>query len=123
MTKNKANYQMEFNWGGSSKSWEYFYATENIHEIACAVANEFMKKKKSATPVYSFLPRDPIKFPKKVLVRQYDDVKKCPIKGGSRFVLTRTGFTMKTNIRTIKEEWYEFHPNPLSATEPNHPQY
>jgi hypothetical protein len=67
-----------------------------------------MKKRKEATPTYSFLPREPLKFPKKVLVRQYDNVKKCAVKGGSRFVLTRTGYTIKTNLRTIKEEWYEF---------------
>lgn len=103
----KPNYQIEFNWGGSSKSWEYFYADKNVQEEAVRVANQLMDKKRNATPTYSFLPREPLKFPKKVLVRQYDNVNKRPLKGGSRFVLIRRSMTIKTNLRTIKDEWYE----------------
>ncbi len=108
MKDKKPNWQMQFNWSGGGKSWAYFYAEKNEQEEAVKVANEFMDKRKNATPTYSFLPRIPLKFPKKVLVRQYDNVKKCPIKGGDRFVLTRSGFTAKTNLRTIKEEYYVY---------------
>lgn len=104
--KVKPNYQMEFKFANGNKSWEYFYATKDIHEKAVEVANSYMQKRKNATPAYSFLPHEPIKFPKKVLVRQYDNIKHQPVKGGSRFVLTRSGMTIKTNLRTIKEEWY-----------------
>lgn len=102
----KPNWQMEFNWGGTSKSWKYFYAKDKPEEKAVEVANEYLNSQQGV----GFLRTTP-KFPKRVLVRQYDNEKKIASKGGKRFVLIKTGFTAKTNLRTIKEEWYELLPN------------
>lgn len=93
-------YQIEFNLGGSSKSFKYFTVLDekSIESYAEIVANDWLKNRMTT-----------YKPPKTLMVREYDEEKKTPKRGGQRRKLRLSFLQLTTDSgRKERQEWYEY---------------
>jgi len=91
-------YQIEFNRGGSLKSFKYFISEkgDSTTELACQAANEALK---------TFNGRPP----RVLSVREMDMEKKKPKRGGHKFKLHLVFFEATfTSGRKERDEWYQY---------------
>lgn len=95
-------YQIDFNWG-RSHSFEYIQAEENIEKSAADKANQCIEKKSAGASIFS-----DVKWPRTLIVREYDTEKKSVKRGGHKFKL-RLGTLRLAYQSGSKErnEWYE----------------
>jgi hypothetical protein len=99
-----AKYQIEYNLGGSSKSYKYFEANSDLKTVATKKANEVLRIEFTTARIGSFQPLQP---PRTLMVREYDTVSKKPVKGGNRLKLKLKSETMKAGGVKVKNSWYE----------------
>jgi hypothetical protein len=101
-------YQIEFNHGGNRKSWEYFEVMDCLqaaHQKAVERANDCLKNRKSGATWWGPF----LKSPRSLMVREYDDKKKAPLRGGQRFKLHLMHIQVTfTSGKKEREEWYEY---------------
>jgi hypothetical protein len=101
-------YQIEFKHRGAGvKSFEYFKErlVDAFETTACEIANNCLKNRKSGARYWG--PSE--KPPKTLWVREYDEVKKAPKRGGQRRKLTLTFLQLTTDSgRKERQEWYEY---------------
>lgn len=93
-------YQIEFNRGGSLKSYKYFISEigDNTEQLACDCANEAITK-------FSTLE----KLPKSLLVREWDILKNEIKRSGHKFKLHLTFIQFTTDSgRKERKEWYQY---------------
>lgn len=88
-------------------SFLYFRANKGIEDMACALTNIFLKKKRENGTVGSIFnpPYQPIKT---ISVVEYDNETKKPKRGGEKFKLRLSWLEMKfLDGSKIRNEWYE----------------
>jgi hypothetical protein len=102
----KTKYQIIFNRGHGSKSFEYFDSEKKTAPIAAAtVANAYIERQYSFQRMFSSF-----KAPRSVQVVEFDNVKKkaAPKATGHRFKLRLVFFQATYNSgRKERSEWYE----------------
>ncbi len=101
------SYQIVFNHGNGSKSFEYFDASIKGTEIELAVkrADECRINRKSGACFWAIY-RKP---PRTLTVREYDMKKKQPLRGGHKFKLHLTFLELVTDSgRKERFESYEY---------------
>lgn len=95
-------YQLIFSYGGSCKSLAYFESKGKPEEEAAAKANEYLEKELSRPRIMGSAA-----ISKVVTVKEYDKATHKTVRGGHTFKLRLTSMKIKTNLRTISEQWYE----------------
>lgn len=98
-----AKYQIDFNWGGSSHSYNYFEADSDPEKVAAEVATKCVDEKHAGARIFSA-----VKWPSTLTVREYDNEKKQVKRGGHKFKLRLKYLKMTFRGGGFKkEEWYE----------------